>query len=109
MYLPSSLQVREDVDLRIFTAFIQIARRAALDLAELLGKPLQRAEIEMLVGKAQHAITAEPQQDPPKIITAQGLRQIHPRTVAPNTAPVGSIVSIAFLLVGAASDKFRRK
>ena len=61
----------------------EVAGGAALDLAELFGKPLQRAEIEVLVGKPQHAIAAEPEQDPPEIVSAKGCAKSTPRTIAP--------------------------
>ena len=63
-------QVRKDVDLGVFAGRVAIAGRAALNLAKLFGKALQRAEVEMLVGKAQDAIAAEPEQDPPEIGSA---------------------------------------
>jgi hypothetical protein len=35
----------------------------ALDFAELLGEELQLAKVQMLVGKPQHAVSAEGEQD----------------------------------------------
>jgi hypothetical protein len=43
----------------IFLDRVAPASRRPLDFAELLREPLQRAKVEMLVGKPQHAVSAE--------------------------------------------------
>ena len=50
---------------------VAIAGGRPLDLAELLGETLQLAKVEMLVGKPQHAVSAEREQDLPEIALAQ--------------------------------------
>ena len=70
------LEVREDVDLGIFRGRVAPAGRRPLDFAELLREALQFAEADMLVGKAQHAVPAQRQQDVPHVPLAQQVRQI---------------------------------
>jgi hypothetical protein len=70
------LQVRQDADLGIVARPVAAAGRTGPDLAEALGKPLQRRRVEMLVGKAQHAVIAEAEQDAAEILRADILRQI---------------------------------
>jgi len=70
------LEVREDIDLRIFLGRVAPAGGRALDLAELLGEMLQLAKVEMLVGKPQHAVSAEGEQDLAEIALAQRARKI---------------------------------
>src|SRR5438128_1066907 len=56
------LEVRKDVDLGIFLAWIAPAGGGALDLPEPLRKALQSSKVEMLVMKPQHAVPAEREQ-----------------------------------------------
>src|SRR5271170_2280393 len=72
------LEVREDVDLRIFLRWIAAAGSGTLNLAELLRETLQRAQVQMLIGKPQHAVPAEREQHLPEIALTQWLRQIDP-------------------------------
>jgi hypothetical protein len=70
------LEVREDVDLGIFLGRVATAGGGALDFAELLGEELQLAKVQMLVGKPQHAVSAEGQQDLADTAFAQRTSQI---------------------------------
>jgi hypothetical protein len=88
------LEVREDVDLRIFLGRIAPARGGALDFPELLGKALQLAETEMLVGKSQPAVPAEREQDLAEVAFAQRLRQIDSANRRPEHRTGGSMVNI---------------
>src|ERR1700730_16525928 len=49
----------------------------ALDFAELLGEELQLAKVQMLVGKPQHAVSAEGEQDLAETALAQRAREIN--------------------------------
>ena len=70
------LEVRQDVDLGVFARRVGLAIAAALNFAELLGEALQRAKVEMLVGKAQHPMAPEREEDLPEIASPQLLRQV---------------------------------
>ena len=67
------LQVREDVDLGIFLAQVALPRGWPLDLAKPLGETFQIAKVETLVGKAQHAMPSEREQDHAHLPLAQRL------------------------------------
>jgi hypothetical protein len=76
---PVFLQVRQDVDFRVLARLVRQARHAAaLDFAEPLGKPLQVPEAKMLVGKAQHPVAAQRQEDLSELELGQRLRQVDP-------------------------------
>ncbi len=69
--------VRKIADLR-HAGLVMAAGERGLDLAEAPREVSELDGLELLTGKAQHAVTAERFQNRRKVRVAQGFREIHP-------------------------------